>query len=63
VTDIQKANRLIPIGQVRVQKVILSYQKRGEGIAGDPVRQVLQVWLLNGDLLAENDPFPKERFE
>ena len=31
-------------------------ERRGDGIAGDPIRRLTQYWSLDGDLLAEVDP-------
>lgn len=41
---------------VRVQEVIITNNlRRGDG-KETPIRAVLQVWSLDGDLIAENDP-------
>lgn len=41
----------------RVQQVIISEQElRGQGTQENPMRRVLQVFTLNGELIAENDP-------
>jgi hypothetical protein len=41
----------------RVIQVILAYKTRGTGMDDDPFRQVTQVFSLEGELIAERDPF------
>lgn len=38
-----------------IQVIRTTNQRRGEGVAGDPVRRITQYWSLTGDLLAEVD--------
>lgn len=45
----------------KVIQVIETEEKRGEGIADDPIRCVMQYWSLDGELLAENDPLKAGR--
>lgn len=46
----------------KVEKVIISHELRGKGTEMDPCRSVLQVYTLDGELLAESDPlFPEPR--
>ena len=40
----------------RVIQVIETVKKRGKGTREDVVRNVVQYWSLEGELLAENDP-------
>jgi hypothetical protein len=43
--------------EVRVCEVIITNNLvRGKGVEGDPMRKVLQVWSMDGELIAENDP-------
>lgn len=43
----------------RVQQVIITEQElRGNGTEADPFRRVLQVFTLDGELIAEDDPYP-----
>lgn len=39
----------------RVVEVILVSETRGKGVSGDPVRDVVTIWTLDGELLAELD--------
>ena len=41
---------------VKLIRVIEVKAIRGTGIDSDPVRIVLQIWSLDGKLIAENDP-------
>lgn len=41
----------------RVEKVILTQKTVGNGTDRDPFRLVLGVYKLNGEMIAENDPF------
>lgn len=36
--------------------VITNLTIRGEGVTGDPMRRVLEVWDTQGNKIAENDP-------
>ena len=45
----------------RVIQVIETNAIRGRGTTDDPVRGVLQYWSMEGILLAENDPWEKEK--
>jgi len=48
--------------EVYCQEVIISTQlRRGKGVEGDPVRQVTQVFTKDGTLIAEHDPYNKDR--
>ena len=40
----------------RVMQVIQLRICRGKGIEGDPCREVVQIYTLDGELIAENDP-------
>jgi hypothetical protein len=40
----------------KVIQVIETKALRGEGVEGDPVRDILQYWTLDGRLIAEWDP-------
>jgi len=51
----QKINLNYP----RVEKVIVSRETRGTGTDIDPMRPVVSVFTLNGELIAENDPCRK----
>lgn len=46
---------------VRVIQVIETIASRGLGIDGDVLRLVTQYWNFDGELLAENDPYPDEK--
>lgn len=39
-------------------EVIQAYVTRGSGVADNPYRTVTQFWSKEGELLAENDPYP-----
>lgn len=41
---------------VTVQQVIVTTNMRRGNGSTDPIRKVLQVWSMDGDLIAENDP-------
>lgn len=41
---------------VEVVKLIQVCALRGAGVDGDPVREVVQYWSLDGKLVAERDP-------
>ena len=44
--------------EVEVIEVVRTrLQRRGQGVVGDPVRILTQYWSLEGELLAEIDPF------
>lgn len=47
----------------KVIQVIETIPIRGSGIDTDPVRAVKQLWSLEGELIAENDPFICEEYE
>ncbi len=40
--------------------IITRLECRGKGVEGDPVRRITQIWSLQGDLMAEIDPFKGE---
>ena len=42
--------------KVRTMVVIEVERKRGCGTEEDPIREVIQYWDLNGNLLTEHDP-------
>jgi len=44
-----------PFGARVIQVIETQLEKRGQGVAGDPVRRVRQYWTLDGLLLAEVD--------
>lgn len=46
-----------------IQVVETSLTVRGSGREGDPVRQIVQYWSLEGQLLAEADPLVTGRGE
>lgn len=37
----------------KIIELILAYEQRGEGVEGDPVRQVAQLYTKDGCLVAE----------
>ncbi len=43
----------------RVIEVIEVAVQRGQGVVDNPTRRVHQYRTLDGELLAENDPFPE----
>lgn len=43
--------------EAEVIKVIHTVALCGEGVEGDPIREVVQYWSLDGELLAEQDGF------
>ena len=46
-----------PLDKVKVEEVILvSKERRGKGVEGDPIRCITQVFLKTGELISENDP-------
>ena len=47
----------------RMIKVIETRALRGNGEDDDPVRAVKQFWNLDGNLIAENDPFSYEDYK
>ena len=49
------------IDNARVIQVIEAMALRGEGTAEDKCRKVKQYWDFDGKLLAENDPYTKEK--
>lgn len=45
--------------EVSIQQVIVTTNnRRGVGTADEPFRRVLQVWTIDGELMAEKDPVP-----
>jgi len=40
-----------------IQVIETTLTRRGTGVAPDPVRVIRQYWSLDGELLAEVDPF------
>lgn len=49
------------INSARVINVIETKAVRGEGNEDDPCRIVTQYWDFEGNLLAENDSYAKEK--
>lgn len=49
-----------PVRSAEAIQVIRTVALRGEGVESDPAREVTQYWSLDGELLAESDPFPTE---
>ena len=47
--------------RARVIQVIETIALRGEGTEEDKCREVKQYWDFDGKLLAENDPYTKEK--
>ncbi|KKL24017.1 hypothetical protein LCGC14_2419580 [marine sediment metagenome] len=45
----------------RVIQLIETYEKRGEGTKNDPVRQVMQLFTLDGKLVVEFDSYKKQK--
>lgn len=45
----------------RVMQVIETRSLRGSGTEEDQCREVKQYWDFEGNLLAENDPYQKEK--
>lgn len=42
----------------KVEQVIISHEAlRGKGVEGDPFRRITQVFTLDGELIAERDPY------
>ena len=52
-------NKTFPQGcdSARVISVIETKAARGSGATGDPTREVTEYWSLEGEKLAENDPY------
>lgn len=50
-----------PLREVKLVPVIRTVVARGKGVPADPVREVVQFWSRNGELLAENDPCLEEK--
>ena len=44
----------------KVIQVIENFEKRGSGKDGDPVREIYQLLTIDGKLIMEHDPSPKE---
>ncbi len=45
----------------RVEQVIITEQElRGKGTEASPMRRIVQVWTLDGQLIAEMDPYKSE---
>lgn len=53
---IKKGVRPRGCDSARIITVIETRSIRGHGITNDPVREVVQYWSTDGDLLAESDP-------
>ena len=49
-------NRLGGTEAAEVMQVIKTVAKRGSGTDYDPVRTVVQIWSLDGEFIAEDDP-------
>lgn len=47
--------------KAKVIQVIVTESLRGNGTEADMCRCIKQYWDFKGNLLAENDPFTKER--
>jgi len=43
-----------------IQVIRTSLERRGKGIENDPIRRIIQFWTLDGELLAEVDPYKEE---
>ena len=43
--------------------IITNLEVRGQGIEGDPIRRVLQIWRKDGTLLAERDEWLEKNKE
>ena len=43
-----------------IQVIRTTLERRGEGVENDPIRRITQYWTLDGDLLAEVDPWDGE---
>jgi len=41
----------------KIEVIETELLRRGKGVEGDPVRLIKQYWSMEGDLLAEVDPF------
>jgi hypothetical protein len=48
--------------KARIVRLIYTTENRGAGTDTDPHRDVIQLWSLNGNLIAEVDPFVRDGF-
>ena len=46
-----------------LQEVIVVESQKGEGVIDSPVRRVTQYWSTEGELLAEEDPYPPKALQ
>jgi len=46
----------------KLRTVIESIDKIGEGVDGDPIRDVIRYYTIKGDLLAVNDSWKESRY-
>lgn len=44
---------------VKLELILTTLTKRGNGSEADPIRRVVQLWAPDGRLLAESDPGPR----
>ena len=61
--DNKKAVRPRGTDSARVIQVIETRSLKGGGTDNDPVRAIKQFWDLDGNLIAESDPFIDEEYE
>ena len=61
--DNKKAVRPRGTDSARVIQVIETRSLKGGGTDSDPVRAIKQFWDLDGNLIAESDPFIDEEYE
>ena len=48
--------------KARIVRLIYTTDRRGAGTDSDPYRDAVQLWSLNGNLIAELDPFLRDKF-
>jgi len=48
--------------KARIVRLIYTTERRGAGTDSDPHRDVVQLWSLDGNLIAELDPFVRDKF-
>ena len=48
--------------KARIVRLIYTTERRGAGTDSDPQRDVVQLWSLDGNLIAEVDPFVRDKF-
>lgn len=49
--------------KTRIVELIITDDRRGSGLDGDPVRIVSKLFTKDGDLVAEVDPLIRDRFQ